>query len=192
MGDCTGEDTKKLGIEKKPEIMAPEELKMVGAQEGKKLIGDSTNELGKHDQKIKELEEKMMRLQAEFENYKKRVVRENEMIKEKCNADAIMKIIPIVDELELAINHMDSESHKEFKRGVELIYVKLRDMLKKDGVEEMKAMGESFDPFKHDALRQAEGHEGKVIEVVQKGYYINGKILRHAKVVVGKKKEEKG
>ncbi|MFH1520953.1 MAG: nucleotide exchange factor GrpE [Candidatus Micrarchaeota archaeon] len=165
---------------------------MVGPPEEKKLIGDDTNTLEKQNQRIKELEERMMRLQAEFENYKKRVMKENEMIKEKCNADAIMKIIPIVDELELAINHMDKSSHKEFKHGVELIYAKLRDTLKKEGIVEMKAMGETFDPFKHDALRQADGHEGKIIEVVQKGYYINGKILRHAKVVVGKSKEEKG
>lgn len=191
MGDCTGEDTKKLGIEKKPEIMAPEELKMVGAPEEKKLIGDSTNELGKQDQKIKELEERMMRLQAEFENYTKRVMRENELMRERYAADAILKLIPIVDELDIAIAHMDHSSHKEFKQGIELIYAKLLDMLKKDGVEEMKVIGETFDPFKHDALRQAEGHEGKIIEVVQKGYYINGKILRHAKVVVGKAKENK-
>ena len=177
-----------MGTEQKLELGGPEEKLMVNAPKEEKLLGNESEKLGEQQQKIKELEEKMLRLQAEFENYKKRVVRENEMIGEKYNADAMMKLIPVVDELELAIEHMEKSPHKEFKHGIELIYAKLRDLLKKDGVVEMKVLGEVFDPFKHDALRQAEGHEGKVIEVIQKGYYINGKILRHAKVVVGKGK----
>ena len=143
------------------------------------------------EEKIKELEEKLLRVSAEFENYKKRSYRENEMLKEKFGADAIMKIIPIVDELDIAVSHMDNASHKDFKHGIELIYAKLLDMLKKEGVEEMKTIDEKFDPFKHDAIRQAKGEDGKIIEVVQKGYFINGKILRHAKVVVGKHEETK-
>ncbi len=169
-------------------------MKMVEAPEAsdeKKLIGDEAETLAERDRKIAGLEEKLLRLQAEFENYKKRTARENEMIRERYAADAMLKIIPIVDELDIAISHMDKASHKEFKHGVELIYAKLLDMLKKEGVEELKSVGEKFDPFKHDAIRQADGEDGKVIEVVQKGYYINGKILRHAKVAVGKSRTEK-
>ncbi|VVC03834.1 Protein GrpE [Candidatus Bilamarchaeum dharawalense] len=188
LGDFTSE---KLGNEKKPEIAAPDELKMVGAPEEMKLVGDDAELLQERDKKIKELEEKIMRLQAEFENYKKRVIRENEMIKEKANADAMLKLLSIADEFDMAMMHIDSASPKEFEHGVELIYAKLLDLLKKDGVEEMKSINEKFDPFKHDALRQAEGEDGKIVEVIQKGYYIDGKILRHAKVVVGKAKEEK-
>jgi molecular chaperone GrpE len=112
------------------------------------------------------------------------------MIKEKANADAMLKLLSVVDEFDGAIAHIDKASPKEFKHGIELIYAKLLDMLKKEGVHEMKTKGENFDPFKHDAIRQAEGDDGKVVEVIQKGYYINGKILRHAKVVVGKKEEQ--
>lgn len=137
----------------------------------------------------KELRERLLRLQAEFENYKKRAAKENELIRENAGAETLLKILPIVDEFEIAMGHMDKATHKEFRHGMELIYAKLRDFMKKEGVEEMKALGESFDPYRHDALRQGTGDEGKIIEVVVKGYMFRGKVLRHAKVVVGMGKE---
>ena len=127
-----------------------------------------------------------MRLAAEFENYKKRAARENEMMREASNAEMVLKVLLIVDELEIALSHMGHAPAKEFKHGIELIYSKMKDLLKKEGVDEMKSLGESFDPYKHDALRQDEGEEGKVIEVIVKGYTLKGKVIRHAKVVVGK------
>ena len=139
--------------------------------------------------KIKELEERVMRLQAEFENYKKRAARENEMVRENASAEVILKVLPLVDEFEIAMGHIDKASSKEFKQGMELIYVKLLEMLKKEGVEQMKTLGEHFDPYKHDAIRAGVGEVGKVVEVVQKGYSFKNKVLRHAKVVVGKEKE---
>lgn len=127
-----------------------------------------------------------MRLQAEFENYKKRVAKENDFVRETASADVLLKLLPIVDEFELAMAHMDRSPHKEFKLGMELIFAKLVDLVKKEGIEEMKMLGQTFDPYKHDALRQGDGEEGKIVEVVQKGYLYRGKVLRHAKVVVGK------
>lgn len=204
-GDCTAgktEDTEppepetaKLGTEKKAELQAGEEKKLVGHEERKEL--PSAGGRGK------ELEERLMRLQAEFENYKKRAAKENERVREYAAADMILKLLPVVDEFGIAMAHAKQEGHAhgtrpehgtrdEFRRGMELIYAKLADMLKKEGLEEMKALHESFDPYKHDAVRQGEGDEGKVVEVVRKGYMLNGKVLRHAKVVVGKGKERKG
>lgn len=136
--------------------------------------------------RIKELEERCLRLQAEFENYKKRAIRENEIMRENASADVMLRLLPIVDEFDIAVAHMDKASAKEFKCGIELIYAKLLDLLKREQVEPMKAQGENFDPYKHDAIRASEGEEGKIVEVVQKGYSYKGKILRHAKVVVGK------
>ncbi len=133
----------------------------------------------------KELEEALVRLQAEFENYKKRAARENEQAGEKATAESALKILPVFDDFDIALAYMGKSPHKEFAHGMELIYAKLRDVLKKEGVEEMKCLGESFDPYKHDALRTADGEEGKIIEVVQKGYLFRGKVLRHAKVAVG-------
>ncbi len=127
-----------------------------------------------------------MRLQADFENYKKRAARESEAMREAASADAMLKLLPIVDDFEIAMSHMDKSSHKEFGHGMELIFIKIKDMLKREGVEEMKALGERFDPYRHDAIRQGEGEEGKITEVIQKGYTFRGNVLRHAKVVVGK------
>jgi molecular chaperone GrpE len=136
--------------------------------------------------KARELEEKILRLRADFENYKKRAEKENSALRESSKADMLNKLLPIVDEFEIAITHMNVSTDKEFKHGMEIIYSKLTELLKREGVVEMKSLGERFDPYKHDAIRQGEGEEGKIIEVVQKGYLLNGNILRHAKVVVGK------
>jgi molecular chaperone GrpE len=143
---------------------------------------------------VKELEERLVRLQADFENYKKRTAKENEALRENANADILLKLLPVVDDFDMAMAHLDEHkgaSSAEFVRGMELIYAKLKDTLKRDGVEEMRALGEKFDPYRHDAVRQGEGDEGKITEVVQKGYTLRGKVLRHAKVVVGKGKEAK-
>ncbi|MEW6036424.1 MAG: nucleotide exchange factor GrpE [Candidatus Micrarchaeota archaeon] len=147
--------------------------------------------LGGGKAREKELEERLLRLQAEFENYKKRAARENEALRENASADVLMRLLPVVDDFDMAIAHMDRSPHRDFRHGIELIYVKLLELLKKEGVQEMKCLGESFDPYKHDALRQAEGDDGRVVEVIQKGYTFRGKVLRHAKVAVGKGKEGK-
>jgi len=137
-------------------------------------------------EKTRELEDKLLRLHAEFDNYKKRAAKENEMIREAAVADAMLKLLPLVDDFGAAMEHIDKSTHKEFGHGIELIYAKMLDLLKREGIEEMKALGASFDPYVHDALRQGDGPEGKIIEVIQKGYMFRGKVLRHAKVVVGK------
>ncbi|MEW6722496.1 MAG: nucleotide exchange factor GrpE [Candidatus Micrarchaeota archaeon] len=171
-------EKKEIGAEKKEELPHPEHKKELGHGE-QTALADSGAE-------AKELRERLMRLQAEFENYKKRSERESMAARERTEAGMLLKLLPIVDEFEIAVSHMEHAHAKEFRHGVELIYAKLRDLLKKEGVEEMKAEGESFDPYRHEALRQGDGEEGKVVDVVLKGYLFKGKVLRHAKVVVGK------
>ncbi|MDD5172010.1 MAG: nucleotide exchange factor GrpE [Candidatus ainarchaeum sp.] len=168
-----------------------EEAKLVAHEEPKELKAPPEEKLLESGTRAKELEERLMRLQAEFENYKKRMAKENDFVRENASADVLLKLLPVVDEFELAMAHMDHAPHKEFKRGMELIFAKLIDLVKKEGIEEMKTLGQNFDPYKHDALRQGDGEEGKIIEVVQKGYLYRGKVLRHAKVVVGKGNEVK-
>ena len=178
-----------IGGEKKTEISPPPEKKAVGAPEQKKEIAHEEHKMLHPPGREKELEERLIRLQAEFENYKKRAARESEMIRERASAQAMLKLLPVVDDFDMAIAHIDKSPHKEFKRGIELIYSKMLDTLKREGVEEMKCLGTSFDPYKHDALRAGAGDEGRIIEVIQKGYTLKGNVLRHAKVVVGKGKE---
>jgi molecular chaperone GrpE len=176
-GDYTEDENPKIEAEKKETLPPHENPKLVEHEDVKELEGPK---------KVAELEDRMLRLRADFENYKKRAEKENSVLKQSSKADMLNKLLPIVDEFEIAFSHMDSAGDKEFKKGMELIYSKLSDLLKKEGVEEMKSMGETFDPYKHDAIRQGEGEEGKIVETVQKGYLLNGNVLRHAKVVVGK------
>jgi len=136
--------------------------------------------------RVKDLEDKLLRLAADFDNYKKRSVKENDMMKEGAVGETLRKLLPIVDDFEIAISHMQGIKDKEFKHGMELIYAKLLDLLKREGVEEMKALGEKFDPYRHEAIRYEKGEEEKIMEVVQKGYMFRGKVLRFAKVIVGK------
>jgi molecular chaperone GrpE len=184
------------GQEKKPTLGAPEAKKLV-EHEIQKLLGkegaevpEEASEQNRLETKVKELEDQLLRLQADFDNYRKRAARENDSMRENASADVLLKLLPAVDEFEIAMSHMDKASHKEFKQGMELIFSKMLDLLKREGVEPMKALGESFDPYKHDAIRQGVGEQGKIIEVVQKGYSYKGRVLRHAKVVVGKGKEQ--
>lgn len=185
-----GEWTEKKDDDRKEVLAPPEKKSELNPPEPKKeLSHEERKELEDCRARLAEAKERLLRLQAEFENFKKRAAKENDMVRESASAEAMLKILPIVDEFEIAISHMDKAPAKEFKHGIELIYAKLKDMLRKDGIEEMTALGEGFDPYKHDALRQGEGEEGKVVEVVVKGYTFRGKVLRHAKVVVGKGKE---
>ncbi len=164
-----------------------------GAENPPKKSGEKEagleEKLAEAEKQAETFKDLLYRKAAEFENYKKRAARENDMMREAAGADMMLKVLPIVDEFEIALSHMGHAPAKEFKHGMELIYSKLKDLLRTEGVEEMKAEGERFDPYKHDALRQDEGEDGKVIEVVVKGYTMRGKVLRHAKVVVGKAKE---
>ncbi len=131
----------------------------------------------------------MKRLQADFENYKKRTAKENEIIRENASADLALKLLSVVDEFQIALEHMQNAEQKEIRKGIELIYIKLLDILKREGVEPMKSLDGKFDPYKHDAIRHVGGKEGMVVEEIQKGYTIKGKILRHAKVAVGNGQE---
>lgn len=176
-GDFTGDENPRIEAEKKEALPEHENPKQVTHEEVKELEGP---------QKVAELEERILRLRADFENYKKRAEKENNALKESSKADMLNKLLPLLDEFEIAISHMEKSSEKEFKHGMEMIYLKFTELLKREGVKEMEALGEAFDPYKHDAIRQGEGEEGRITEIVQKGYLLNGNVLRHAKVVVGK------
>ncbi len=142
------------------------------------ILTEKKEESQKEDSKMKELEDRLLRLQAEFENFKKRNAKEQEMLADNSNAELLSKLLPVVDELELAVEHSKDD-------GVKMVYMNLMSTLNKQGLEEMDTLGKQFDPYYHDALKQEDGEEGKILEIVQKGYLFKGKVLRHAKVIVG-------
>jgi molecular chaperone GrpE len=144
-------------------------------------------------QKAKEYWEKCLRLQADFENARKRWERDRQDILRFGNEDLISELLNIIDELErsLELTQGKHEDFTAFLKGVEMILAHLHDLLKKYDVVTIDSKGKIFDPNFHEALMQAEDEnmpENTVIEEMQKGYLLNNKVIRTAKVKVSKKK----
>ena len=138
---------------------------------------------------IAELKEKNLRLLAEFENYKKRTMRERLDLLNSASKDVILSLLPVLDDFERAKRHAEGSSEEEFSEGVRLVYNRLNSVLQSLGLKAMDSVGESFDPELHEAITEVpapnESMKGKVLDVIEKGYTLNDKIIRHAKVVVG-------
>ena len=136
-------------------------------------------------QELEETTDRLKRIMAEFENYKKRSTKEREMLYNSILADIIASFLPVIDNLEKAVS---SETKDEnYKQGVELVLKQYMDVLKKFGVEEIKTVGETFDPEVHEAVSSVQDEnlgEKEIKEEFRKGYKIGTKIIRHAMVVV--------
>ena len=125
------------------------------------------------------------RSRADFLNYKKEeMARIGEFLK-YVNEEAILKILPILDNFEKAEKEIPADKKDDYLKGLLQIKIQLQDFLKNQGVEEIKSLGEKFDPNFHEAVAEAEGKEsGIIIEEVQKGYLLNGRVLKPAKVKI--------
>ena len=137
-----------------------------------------------------ENDDRYIRLMAEFENFRKRTDKEKQQMFEIGAKSVIEKILPVVDNFERALKSMEeSEASDSAKMGTELIYKQLIDVLKKKGVTEIEALGKELDTDEQEAVAQipapSEDKKGKVVDVVVKGYKLNGKVIRFAKVVIG-------
>jgi molecular chaperone GrpE len=143
-------------------------------------------------QKAKEHWEKLLRLQAEFENTRKRLEREKQDFLKFANEGIILELLNILDDLERTVGLAQSkhEDVQSFLKGVEMILAHLYEMLKEYGVKPIEAEGKIFDPHYHEALMQVENKdlpEHTVVEELQKGYLLNEKVIRTSKVKVSKK-----
>ncbi|MEO6131662.1 MAG: nucleotide exchange factor GrpE [Saprospiraceae bacterium] len=138
---------------------------------------------------VLELKEKNLRLLAEFENYKKRTVRERLDLLNSASKDMIVSLLPVLDDFERANKYAVETSDEHFSEGVRLVYNRLNNILQASGLKAMDSLGEAFDPELHEAITEIpspdESKKGKVLDVIEKGYLLNDKIIRHAKVVVG-------
>lgn len=147
---------------------------------------DSEEKLQQLGDKLAEMNDKYVRLYSEYENYRKRTNGEKADLILNGSKDMIKAILPVVDDMERALQSMaDGENAKE---GVQLIYNKLTNILSQKGVKPMEAKGQKFDENVHEAVTQFpaadESEKGVVVDVVEKGYFLNDKVLRYAKVVV--------
>ena len=137
------------------------------------------------EEKYNELDDRYKRVLAEFENFKKRSQKERELLYNSVLGDIILGMLPAMDNLE---NAMKAECKDEnYKQGIELVYKQFKDFLEKHGVQEIPAIGETFDPSVHEAVSSVQDDTKGPQEIVQeyrKGYKIGTKVIRHSMVVV--------
>jgi len=147
------------------------------------------DELAESNRKLEELQDKYMRQVAEFSNFKKRTAKEKLEIRENVKASMLNDFLPVIDDIDRAMEHLSATDVEATIEGVKLIYQKFMEFLKSQELTEIKAMGEDFNTDFHEAVTQFpvedESKKGKVIDVIQKGYKINDKVVRYSKVVVG-------
>jgi molecular chaperone GrpE len=138
-----------------------------------------------------ELFDRLQRLAAEFDNFRKRNARENAVLAERANERLVKELIPILDDLGRALGAAAEHEEAKLEEGVRLVHRALADLLTKEGLAEIGTDGK-FDPHVHEALlsQPSDAEEGSVIEVVQKGYKLGDKVLRPARVVVAAPTEE--
>lgn len=148
-------------------------------------------ELEEKNQELGELKDKYLRLQAEFDNFRKRTVKEKLEFMVTAAQDTVSALLPVLDDFDRARKNAEDENSTEpFSEGVMLVYNKLYKTLEQKGLKTMESTGEVFDPELHEAITEIpapdEDMKGKVMDTVEKGYFLKEKIIRHAKVVVGK------
>jgi molecular chaperone GrpE len=141
-------------------------------------------------EQLNEMNDRYMRLVAEFDNYKKRTLRERIDLIKSAGEDILKEILPVVDDFERAIQNLDKAKDLEaVKAGIGLIYGKFNEFLKQKGVSAIEAVNMEFDTDKHEAITKiqapTEELKGKVVDVVKKGYVLNDKVIRFAQVVIG-------
>lgn len=165
----------------------------MGESKKKEAVAALKKELEEKNKLAEEYLSRLKYLQADFENYKKMAAREKEEFVKFANEALIVKLLDVYENLERAVeNGKKSEDKEALLQGVEMTYKQLKEMLEKEGLVQIKAVGEKFDPFRHEALMQEAKEnceDGVILEEFQRGYTLNTKVVRYSKVKVSKKKE---
>ena len=172
---------KKEDLENQDEIPATEGAEVVTEEE-------TPEQLLK--QEVALANDKYLRLYAEFDNFRRRTIKERSELLQTAGMDVIVSMLPVLDDFDRALRHMDNAADiNAVKEGVVLIQQKLKNILGQKGLKEMQSIGTAFDPDMHEAITNipapTDEQKGKIIDEVEKGYYLNDKVARHAKVVVG-------
>jgi len=144
----------------------------------KKKNNKKVSRFEKLEQEAKNFEEAWKKALADYQNLEKRIEKEKEVFIKSANQKLLLRILEVVDDLEKAEDYLEDE-------GLSLAIAKLKKILKEEGLEKIKTKSKTFDPEKMECIEIVKGDKGKVIKEVQKGYMINGKVLRPARVKVG-------
>ena len=150
-----------------------------------------SEETAKLRAELEEQKDKYVRLFAEFDNYKRRNARERIELMQTAGKEVITSLLQVLDDTDRAEKQMqETDESEQIKEGVQLVFNKLRKTMKTKGLEPMESVGTDFDVEKHEAITEIpvsdNKQKGKVVDEIEKGYYLNDKLIRFAKVVVGK------
>jgi molecular chaperone GrpE len=150
---------------------------------------DKEKELNELTEKLADFQDRYLRLSAEFDNYRKRTLKERFELIKTAGEDILKDLLPVIDDFDRAISVINSsDSVDAILEGTNLIYNKFKSILETKGLNEINPVGANFDPDIHEAIAKIKGTDeqnGKIIDVIQKGYSLNEKIIRHPKVVIG-------
>ncbi|WP_261381081.1 nucleotide exchange factor GrpE [Mucilaginibacter pallidiroseus] len=150
---------------------------------------DAVNAEEKHKEELTAANDKYLRLYAEFDNFRRRTIKEREEARKTEGKDVIVALLPVLDDFERALRAMENATEvSSVKEGVALIQNKLKNVLAQKGLKEMKSIGEPFDADLHEAITNVpapDDMKGKVMDEMEKGYELNDKVIRFAKVIVG-------
>lgn len=171
-----------------------ERLEELQKEENLQEMPEETAEISKEEQLKEQLaqeKDKFIRLFAEFDNYKKRTIKERQDLIKYSNRDILTDLLPVLDDFERAIKELEKNNETEVLQGLKLIYNKMLNVLKSNGLSSMDVqIGDDFNLDFHEAITQIpapdESLKNKIIDITQQGYLLHDKVIRYAKVVVGK------
>jgi len=154
------------------------------------IENDSENKIAELTASLASANDKYLRLSAEFDNFRKRTLKEKMDLLKNASESVIVNLLPVIDDVDRAMKAIEiSDNLETTKEGINLIYNKFKDFTKQNGVVEMQAMGLVLDTDHHEAITKipapSEELKGKIVDVLQKGYLLNDKVIRYAKVVIG-------
>ena len=142
-------------------------------------------------EKIAELTETLQRLQAEFENFRKRTEKEKAEFVKYAKAELMQKLLPTIDTFEIALK--STKDNEKFVKGMEMVYAQFVSTLQSEGLKPIESAGKKFDPYLHEVMlkEKSDKDDGVVLEELQKGYMLNDRVLRHSKVKISERAEKK-
>lgn len=181
-------ETKNVSEEQNTEKEEQPEAKSDKKKKGKKDKKEA--QIEELAEKLEQIQDKHLRLQAEFDNFRRRTIKEKADLIKSGGESVLVNILPVIDDFERALNSLKEVSDEDAgKQGTLLIYNKFKEFLKQNNIKEIEAMEQDFDVDLHEAITKIPAPndelKGKVVDVVQKGYCLNDKVIRFAKVVIG-------
>ncbi len=190
MSDNTVENQEELNEEQNTQTQNVEVETEAQTEEGNEETTEEVSELEKIQAELEELKEKHLRLHSEFDNFRKRTNKEKANLIVTAGEKILVKVLPVVDDFDRATkSNVEVDDAEKIKEGYNLIHDKFVKLLETEGVKPINAVGEAFDSDLHEALTQipspSEDMKGKVIDEIEKGYYLGEKVIRFSKVVVG-------